>query len=208
MHFTRDNTILSTRMYKNFSETITLLHDRLVNVRTLDLSNNKLKNLSVKLSNLKSIKSLNVEKNQLQTLLPIAKLTNLQTLNAGKNNLGIAPQKKLESKQKSPASKTASSTSASALASVHHHQSLPELPPSLKQLKLDSNHFDSIPKQILTNSLTKLVKVDLSHNNIASVPAQISLLSSLTELNLSYNMIPRYVFFQALKALIAVCMGI
>ena len=194
MQFTRDNTISSTRMYKNFSETITLLHDRLVNVRTLDLSNNKLRHLSVKLSNLKSIKSLNVEKNQLQTLLPIAKLTNLQTLNAGKNNLGIAPQKKLESKQKSPASKTASS--ASALASVHHHQSLPELPPSLKQLKLDSNHFDSIPKQILTNSLTKLVKVDLSHNNIASVPAQISLLSSLTELNLSYNMIPRYVFFK------------
>ena len=122
-----------------------------------------------------NLKSLNVENNCLHALHPIAKLKNLQTLSAGKNNLGVA--------KKSPNSTQTQQT--------QQHQPLPSLPTSLKQIQLSANKFDSIPKQIMSNSLTKLIKLDLSHNNIASVPPLISTLSSLTELNLSHNVIPR-----------------
>lgn len=142
----------------------------LLNLRTLDLSKNKLNVLSARLSTLTNLKSLNVENNCLHILHPITKLKNLQTLSAGKNNLGIAKKD---------------------LKNTHEQQQpLPSLPTSLKQIQLSANKFDSIPKQIMSNSLTKLIKLDLSYNNIASVPPLISTLSSLTELNLSHNLIP------------------
>lgn len=144
--------------------------NRLLNLRTLDLSKNKLNVLSARLSTLTNLKSLNVENNCLHILQPITKLKNLQTLSAGKNNLGIAKKD---------------------LKNTHEQQQpLPSLPTSLKQIQLSANKFDSIPKQIMSNSLTKLIKLDLSYNNIASVPPLISTLSSLTELNLSHNLIP------------------
>jgi internalin A len=128
---------------------------------------------------LTKLKSLNVENNSLHHLLPIAKLNNLQTLIAGKNSLGIAPKQSTQKRQQQQQQQK------------KVVPPLPELPVSLKQIKLDSNQFMSIPKQIMSNSLTKLVKLDLSHNNIAVVPDSISNLTSLLELNLSYNTIPR-----------------
>lgn len=130
---------------------------------------------------LTKLKSLNIENNYLYSLKQISTLKNLQTLSAGKNNLGATPP---------PSPKKAV---------VHQKQSetkkdpLPDLPISLKQIKLDSNQFEFIPKQIMSSSLTKLVTLDLSNNNIASVPPMIGVLTSLTELNLSHNLIPRLV---------------
>ena len=67
--------------------------------------------------------------------------------------------------------------------------SFPTLPSTLKQLKLDSNHFESIPIQICDPILIKLEKIDLSRNNLAVIPPEIVNLSSLTELNLDCNCI-------------------
>jgi len=64
---------------------------------------------------------------------------------------------------------------------------LPELPPSLKQLKLDRNHLSSIPRQLVSVKLRKLEKMDLSGNNLAAIPVEISNLIALTELNLDNN---------------------
>ena len=67
--------------------------------------------------------------------------------------------------------------------------SVPPLPSTLKQLKLDSNHFSSIPPSIYSPNLTKLFKLDFSNNNLATVPVEISNLVALAELNLDNNMI-------------------
>lgn len=129
--------------------------------------------LTINFRKLTKLKSLNIENNRLHSLEQIASLKNLQNLSAGKNKLGGTP----------PASNE------NAAATIN--DPLPDLPISLKQIKLDSNQFQSIPKQIMSSSLTKVVKLDLSFNNIAVIPSSIGNLTSLTELNLSHNVIPR-----------------
>jgi len=146
---------------------------RLKNLRTLDLSCNNINQLPNKLSILKNIKSLNLESNKLYNLRPISELSNLQNLSAGKNKLGQLPQH------------TNSSTSST------QQVPLPALPQSLKQIKLEFNNFTSIPKPLLSPTLTKLTKLDLSNNDLASVPSSIANLVALTELNLSHNSIPQ-----------------
>ncbi len=127
-----------------------------------------------------------MENNSLHNLQPITKLDKLQTLTAGKNRLGLTPPSPSQTNErlsKSPSSNHQSQSKP--------QEPLPKLPSSLKQIKLNANHFTSIPDQLMSGALTKLVKLDLSHNNIASIPAIIAGLSSLTELNLSHNTIPR-----------------
>lgn len=67
---------------------------------------------------------------------------------------------------------------------------LPKLPASLKQLKLHSNSFLTIPPQICSSTLIKLENLDLSSNSLAHIPQEIKFLSSLVELNLDFNSIP------------------
>ncbi len=129
--------------------------------------------ITINYRKLTKLKSLNVENNRLHSLEQIASLKNLQNLSAGKNKLGVKPPTSIEN----------------AVARIT--DPLPDLPISLKQIKLDSNQFQSIPKQIMSSSLVKVVKLDLSFNNIAFIPPSIGNLTSLTELNLSHNVIPR-----------------
>jgi len=156
----------------------------LTNVRTLDLSNNKLKQLSSKLTTLTKLKSLKCDGNLLRngSLSPIiTKLPNLQIFSAGENKLGLI----------SPPT-TSKDSVGSRRKNEHGNRSttsFPNLPPALKQLKLDSNHFESIPMQICDPNLIKLEKLDLSRNNLATIPPEISNLSALTELNLDGNCI-------------------
>ena len=130
------------------------------------MSLNKLKRLGDRLAVLTELKSLNVDNNALVagSLAPVAKLSKLQSLSAGGNKLGLH---------------TADTPSAAAL---------PTLPPSLKQIKLDANSFSTFPPQLILG-LVRLEKLDLSHNNLASIPPDISALVSLTELNLDHNVI-------------------
>ena len=96
----------------------------------------------------------------------VSKLPKLQNLSAGGNKLGQPVRMESPSPQPQP---------------------LPTLPPTIKQLKLDSNFFSSVPRQILSSKLVKLEKLDLSGNNLATIPAEIANLVSLTELNLDRN---------------------
>jgi len=147
----------------------------LTNLRTLDLSRNKLTKLDQGLAALANLRSLNCDNNKLQrgSLGPVTHLSKLQTLSLGSNQLGHDlkssenPSRKL---QQQP-------------------DALPPLPPSLRQLKLDTNHFTSVPPQICNPVLTKLEKLDLSFNHLASVPPAIAVLTSLVEINLDSNLI-------------------
>jgi len=137
---------------------------RITSLKTLDLSDNKIKHLGAQLAVLKELKSLNVDRNEIVAggLEPVASLTKLQSLSAGGNKLG-AP------------------TTTTALPS--------KLPSSLKHIKLDGNAFSSFPLQIVSTHMTKLEKIDLSNNHLAAIPSEISFLQALTELNLDHNVI-------------------
>jgi len=137
-------------------------------LRTLDLSKNKLTSLG-RLNSLQELKLLNLDDNQLPagSLSPIAALSKLQNLSVGSNLLGKPVP--------------------------HQQQSdtiiLPLLPTGLKQISLAANHLASIPRPLLSPTLLKLEKIDLSKNNLALVPDEIANLVSLVELNLDGNQI-------------------
>ncbi len=144
---------------------------RLKSLRTLDLSNNKIKFLPGQLSALKNIKTLKLESNKLKkgSLRPVSDLSNLATLTLSNNKLGLETDD--EGKQ-------------------IRAEGLPPLPQSLKQLKLDSNYFQSVPRAIYAANLIKLEKIDLSRNNLAAIPEDFCIhLKSLVEVNLNNNSI-------------------
>lgn len=138
------------------------------NLRTLDLSNNALMAVSGKFVNLKNLTSINLDNNKLTpgSLAPISSLPKLQKLSIGDNLLG---------KPTAGAFKSG--------------DVLPELPNSLKQLKINANFLSHVPRHIMSSQLTRLEKLDLSHNQLASIPVDIANLKQLTELNLDDNVI-------------------
>jgi len=159
----------------------------LANITTLDISNNKLKDLPPNLTKLTKLKSLKCDKNLLPngSLSPtITQFSNLQILSAGENKLGQSPVESTTSKNYNKKRNKKSSPTRSPFPF-----SFPSLPPSLKQLKLESNHFKSVPLQICDPLLLKLEKLDLSRNNLLIIPPEIANLSSLTELNLDGNIL-------------------
>ncbi len=143
---------------------------RIKNMKALDLSKNSLTILSPKIVVLVNLKSLNLEQNQLPagSLMPIAKLSKLQNLSVGKNLLG-----------KHIAKESQSSTDPFP----------PDLPQGLKQLKVNDNFLSNVPRAILSVNLLKMEKLDLSSNQLAAIPVEISNLVALTELNLDNNVI-------------------
>lgn len=143
-------------------------YTRITTLRTLDVSKNKMKSLG-HLERLTNLKSLHCEGNQLPAgaLAPVAKLSKLQSLFAGRNLLG----------------KTVATGGSS------QPSPLPTLPATLKQLVLEHNFFSSVPRSVVSATLIKLEKLDLSHNQLASLPEEISNLKKLEELRLDNNMI-------------------
>ena len=125
---------------------LSAIHFRLTSLRTLDLSKNKIQHLG-QISRLSELKSLNCDENMLTSsaLSSVSKLTKLQTLSLGKNRL------------ENPA-----------------NQTFPSLPSTIKQLKIHGNSFSTIPRQICDPKLKSLEKLDLSSNNLAAVPTEIS----------------------------------
>lgn len=136
-------------------------------LRTLDLSKNKIRNLG-RISVFKELKSLNCDENLLGigALIQISQLANLQTLSLGKNRIKYPNE---------------------------HGTSFPSLPPKVKQLKLHSNEFSMIPREILDPCPQRinatLEKLDMSSNNVAAIPSEIGNLKALTELILDENVI-------------------
>jgi len=147
---------------------------------TLDLSKNKLVKLNRELSNLKVLKSLNVDNNKLTagSMNPVSSLTKLKTLSASNNLLGDAVVHK-NKKGITPA--------------LHHSENpLPmTLPKGIKTILLANNSLVTIPPSIVNekNPLKLLEKLDLSSNNLATVPVSIAILVNLNDLNLDDNVI-------------------
>jgi Leucine-rich repeat (LRR) protein len=141
---------------------------RISKLTTLDLSKNKLSALSPKITNLKLLKSLNVDDNKLSpgTLIAVSQLTKLKNLSASNNFLGRPHP---------------DSPNASALPN--------NLPSGLKTILLANNSFSSIPPSVVSPTLISLERLDLSSNNLASVPESIVHLVALSELNLDDNSI-------------------
>jgi Leucine-rich repeat (LRR) protein len=121
---------------------------------------------------LKELKTINLENNQIPpgALGPIANLPNLQNLQLSGNILG-KPTPELAAKLKAAQNDP-----------THPPLTLPELPTGLKQVTLASNHLSHIPRAVMTNHLTKLVKLDLSNNSLAAIPTEIVKLKNLTEI--------------------------
>mmetsp|Transcript_49134 Transcript_49134/g.59550 ORF Transcript_49134/g.59550 Transcript_49134/m.59550 type:complete len:316 (+) Transcript_49134:68-1015(+) len=168
------------------------------NLRTLDVSQNKLQNLSARVTALTNLKSLNVDENKLApgSLGPISQLSKLQILSAGGNELGMIPTTSASSPSPSKSKLASAATIASkrklhdgCTAATPYGPALPSLPGSLKQLKLDYNSFQSVPEAIYTSPLTKLEKLNLSQNNLAALPGEIARLVGLVELLLDNNAI-------------------
>jgi Leucine-rich repeat (LRR) protein len=162
---------------------------------TLDVSKNKLTRLDPKLSTLSNLKIFNCDDNLLVagSLEPVAKLTKLQNLSVGGNQLGKPVTEgqlahvgeKLMGKE---VSKAGQKLLGQDVPTEKQPDPLPnKLPLSLKQLKLNANFFSSVPRVVCT--LTKLQKLDLSQNHLASVPVEITNLQALNELNLNDNVI-------------------
>mmetsp|Transcript_11792 Transcript_11792/g.17293 ORF Transcript_11792/g.17293 Transcript_11792/m.17293 type:complete len:297 (+) Transcript_11792:42-932(+) len=153
----------------------------ITNLKTLDISSNELKSLS-DIGSLKLLKSLNCDDNKLGpgSMEKITSLTKLQILRAGGNTLGrpISDQPKKDRKQNpkpTPMKKSEALPSA--------------LPSNLKQIVLDRNYFSTIPPSLLSSKLQKLEKLDLSSNQLVTLPSEISNLSKLEELKLDNNKI-------------------
>lgn len=145
-------------------------------LRTLDLSKNNLSDVS-RLGMLTELKLLNLDNNNLLagSLNCSTKLTKLQSLSLSGNKLG-----------KPVASKTPNGATSRPNVSV---DVFPALPTSLKQLNISSNFLSHIPRSIISASLNKLEKLDLSSNQLATVPDTIGNLGHLEELRLDSNMI-------------------
>ena len=150
---------------------------RISKLTTLDLSGNKLKTLDPKLAKLKVLKSLKADRNKIAPggLAVVSSLPKLKTLSASGNQLGRP---------------VGAGPAAAAAGSAPAPPALPaNLPKGLKTILLAGNSLSSVPRSILESNLRLLEKLDLSSNNLATVPEGIAGLSGLAELNLDDNVI-------------------
>ena len=143
-------------------------------LRTLDLSKNNISETG-QLGLLVELKILNLENNNLHagSLESLSKLVKLQSLSVAGNRLG----------NQAPSRTTGTVTSQVGV------EPLPALSPTLKQLNLSANFLSYIPRSLVSGPLNKLEKLDLSMNQLNTVPNEISTLSNLEELRLDSNMI-------------------
>jgi len=138
--------------------------------------------------------------NKLTKLGPISKLSNVKSLRLCENRLGpgslegLAHLPKLQSfaadgNLLGKSIKTSDDKKPKTVTTKSPEESIPKLPPTLKQLMLSGNHYHSIPPEVLGPHLTQIVSLDMSNNNIAAIPSSISNLQALRALYLNKNML-------------------
>jgi len=188
-------------------------------LRTIDLSKNKIRLVDDRISCLAELKSLNLDDNNLHagSISPhLAKLAKLQNLSLANNRLGSISSAPTVPEPGTPSSKlpaafqqltvaagmAAQASATSKKASCQQQQKQhsptsvlpPALPPSLKSINIANNNLMQVPKSIYAAPspsmlLTKLEKIDLSSNQLADVPAELSNLTNLKDLNLDGNLL-------------------
>lgn len=131
----------------------------LINLRSLILDRNKLKQLPDSLCELENLKVLDVSSNDLDEVpLDFGKLRSLQTLNLNSNNL------------------------------VNFPENIDGLE-LLAVLDLSSNHFTALPGLFMQGKHSHLAELKMSHNLIDDVSDGIGMLEALKSLDLSSNKI-------------------
>jgi internalin A len=159
---------------ENFPELLVSLE----HLERLNLSNNRIEELSEDIRHLKKLKYLSLQNNYL-TSLPdqIRSLESLTSLNISHNKFTVFPTaiKDLEYLEQLFFGK-------------NFLEDIPEFIGQLSRLgvlDVSGNQITRLPKAI--DALSELEKLNLSHNNLTNLPDDISSLHNLTELNLSAN---------------------
>ncbi|XP_033226281.1 leucine-rich repeat-containing protein 40-like isoform X2 [Belonocnema kinseyi] len=141
----------------------------LVRLITLDLSHNVLKELPPDITSMRALKKLDASFNHLETLPPLGELRKAEALILHTNNLKTFPD----------------ISGCTALREIHlANNSITEIDTSclegmsqLKVLTLGSNKLETIPEEII--QLLNLEHLDLSHNNISSIPSCVGIMPNL-----------------------------
>lgn len=172
-------------------------------VTSLDLSRNQIWWLDGRLNQFVELKLLNLDHNALRagTIEVLSHLTKLQKLSLAHNRLDeMAPSKPPpQNQQQQHANRTTTIIRKMAPPTNHTKPKkstessdssniLPTLPESIKEINLACNRLTTLPVSLLSASLTRLTKVDLSDNRLQNVD-QIWVLSNLEELQLDSNLI-------------------
>lgn len=174
-------------------------------LRVLDLSKNKLGQTAPKsktssqlrLKPFVGLKTLNLDSNMLGpgSLDEITFLSSLQNLSISDNQLGQPYTSPAQSATMAMQGLTLKKTGKqpnkqqTLQETTPCEEGFPKLPITIRQLNLSKNHFSYIPSTILSMSLTKLEKLDLSFNRLGVLPDSIGNLTGLEELKLDENCI-------------------
>ncbi|XP_043465463.1 leucine-rich repeat-containing protein 40-like isoform X2 [Leptopilina heterotoma] len=141
----------------------------LVRLVSLDLSHNLLRELPPDITSMRGLKKLDASFNHLDTLPPLGELRKIETLLFGSNNLKTFPD----------------TIGCSSLRELHlTNNNIAEIEISclegmgqLKTLLLGGNKIEVIPEEMIR--LINLEHLDLSHNNISSIPNCIGIMPNL-----------------------------
>ncbi|KAF0042666.1 hypothetical protein F2P81_006198 [Scophthalmus maximus] len=164
-------------MQQNLLENLPEELGQLENLTELDLSNNQLEDLPSSLGRLTRLQKLNLCGNKLSCLPDsLAQLTNVKLLDCSRNQLTDIP---------------ASLSEMLALEQLYLRHNklrlLPQLPaPALKELYVGNNHIERVDTEQLA-CLAAISLLELRDNKIQTLPEQITLLSTLTRLDLTNN---------------------
>ncbi len=190
---------------QNDVDSISIDADILVHIDTLLLSYNEFVNFPVVVCNYDSLRVLEISLNKLTQIPPeIGQLKLLQTLKLNSNKIKSIPSEIKELKQlreldisNNPLKMLISEIySLSNLISLNaSNDSLSQISPSIKNLKLQKlnlsyNQLDSIPADLV--NISTLNNIDFSHNKIKSLAFGFSSFFALEVLNLSYNQITQF----------------
>ena len=181
--------LIKLNFYENLIEFIPEEIKYLIKLKELDLSFNKIKNISKDIKYLITRKSepflpTNLEElvlinNEIESIEEIKQLTNLQILNLSDNNINIITNKIKYLKNLTDLKLCNNKI-----------KIIPEEIKYLIKIKfiiLSDNQIEIIPEEI--KYLTSLTFLNLSNNKIKIIPKEIESLINLQDLNLNYNLI-------------------
>gem|GEM_PF-115739 len=179
-----------------------IIHElmQLPNLRWLDLSEQRLRQLPTPVVRLKELQVLSLCNNSLNRLQDITQLQNLTQLNLNHNHLSQLPAEittlqnltwldlSFNSLNQLPAEMATLQNLTRLDLSDNNLNQLPAEITALQNLtglNLSHNGLSQLPGEITT--LQNLTRLDLSHNDLSQLPGEITTLQNLTQLDLSHN---------------------